>query len=77
VTAGSAAAVRDVQVELSSTTASFSLPPERLVAGHTYVLTAYCISGGFTGAATGDLQTLAMPYSVGFLDSGVFTVVAQ
>jgi hypothetical protein len=32
--------------------------------------------GGFTGAAGGDAQTFEFPYSIGHVDSAVFTVGA-
>ncbi len=51
-----------------------TIPTTELVPGHTYVLRAICISGGYTNVATGDLSTTALPVSVGYFDSGVFTV---
>ena len=51
-----------------------TIPPSQFVAGHTYVLRAVCISGGYTNVAAGDLSTTALPISLGFFDSGVFTV---
>jgi len=52
----------------------FLFPAGTLQSGHTYVIQAGCLQGGFTGAATGDLQTRSFPLSHGSLDSGVFTV---
>ncbi len=56
--------------------ATFTLPANTLVAGHTYRLRAQCFEGGFPGIATGDLTMRALPLSFGLLDSGVFTVGA-
>jgi len=50
------------------------LPPDVLQAGHTYTLRVGCFSGGFTGAATGDLQTTSPPFNSAYNFSGVFTV---
>lgn len=52
-----------------------TLPPNTLKVGHTYTLAAACIAGGYPNAATGDLQTFALPISIGEADSAVFTVV--
>ncbi len=55
-------------------TPTFAFPPELFQPGHTYYVTVVSAAGGFTGAATGDLQTVSFPYTSGTLDSGVFTV---
>lgn len=52
----------------------FAIPPALFEVGHTYTLTAVSILGGFTNAATGDLETFGLPFSVAYLDSGAFTV---
>jgi hypothetical protein len=52
------------------------LPPELFQVGHYYYVDFRCIQGGFTNAASGDLQTLTLPYSVSRADSAVFQVVA-
>ena len=57
-----------------STERTFDLPSDQLVSGHTYVIDAGCIQGGYTQAASGNLQTFAFPLSFSQLDSGVFTV---
>lgn len=57
-----------------STEHTFDLPSDQLVSGHTYVIDAGCMQGGYTQAASGDLQTFAFPLSYSQLDSGVFTV---
>ena len=51
-----------------------TIPASQFVAGHTYVLRAVCISGGYTNIAAGDLSSTALPISIGYFDSGVFTV---
>ncbi len=53
-----------------------ALPPRVLQTGHTYTLVTACIVGGVLNAASGDLQTFALPLSVGQVDSAVFTVAA-
>jgi hypothetical protein len=50
------------------------LPPDVFVAGHTYFIEASAHQGGFPNAATGDFQTQAPPFYVGYSFSGVFTV---
>ena len=57
-----------------STMSTFDLPSDQLASGHTYVIDAGCIHGGYTQAASGDLETFAFPLSFSQLDSGVFTV---
>lgn len=61
---------------LSSTgiKAEFTIPPEFLVPGKIYNLRAICIQGGYPGVADGDLRKRELPYAVGYLDGGVFTV---
>lgn len=56
-------------------TPHFVFPPELFVAGHMYYVQVTSYQGGFDGAASGDLQTVTLPYSIGTLDSGVFTVM--
>ena len=53
----------------------FKFPAGLLVAGHMYFVRVGCYQGGFTAAASGDPQTVTLPYSIGTLDSGVFTVM--
>lgn len=54
-----------------------SLPPELFQVGHYYYIDFRCMQGGFMAAASGDLQTLTLPYSISRADSAVFQVVAQ
>jgi hypothetical protein len=51
-------------------------PPELFEVGHYYYFDVKSMLGGFTNAATGDLQTLALPYSLSRADSAIFQVVA-
>ncbi|NVB82277.1 MAG: hypothetical protein HOV81_28105 [Kofleriaceae bacterium] len=53
----------------------FAFPPALFMTGHTYFIQVACYQGRFTDAASGDLQTVTLPYSSGTLDSGVFTVM--
>ncbi|MEO8840684.1 MAG: hypothetical protein ABI591_07985 [Kofleriaceae bacterium] len=50
------------------------MPPDVFVAGHTYFIQAITRQGGWPNAATGDFQTQAPPFYVGYNYSGVFTV---
>ncbi len=61
-------------IQLYSLGTDFTLPPNVLQAGHTYVLRAGALAGGNTNAATGDLETFTFPASYGIATSGVFTV---
>jgi hypothetical protein len=67
---------RETIVEVVATEAKFRLPPELFQLDHYYYLTVRSYQGGYPGAATGDLQTVTLPYTIGALDSGVFKVVA-
>jgi len=71
--AGTALEYRPV-VEAFGPTKELLLPPEFLVPGKHYTLRAVTYSGSFPNAADGDLATRSFPLSVGFHDSGVFTV---
>jgi hypothetical protein len=62
------------QFGFTSTTATFSVPPELFPDG-LYTLRATCIASGSPNAATGDLATFAFPVAQGSLDSGVFTAI--
>jgi len=52
------------------------IPHDVLVPAKPYMIRAHCIQGGFPAFATGDLQARDVPYAVGYLDAGVFTVKA-
>jgi len=59
---------------LTAGTTEFRVPPELFTAGRTYYVQYRTYVGGFTGAASGDLQTISLPYSTSTVDSAVFTV---
>ncbi len=71
--AGTALAHRPV-IEAFGPTKELTIPPEVLVPGKLYTLRALTYSGSFPNAADGDLATRTFPMSVGYHDSGVFTV---
>lgn len=50
------------------------LPPGILQRGHTYYLQVTCTMGGYAKAASGDLQTFALPVSRGYQEGAVFTI---
>lgn len=56
--------------------ATFTIPPGVLAVGTSYYVKVRAFQGGFTEAASGDLQTVSLPFSVGSFDSAVFTVEA-
>ena len=67
-----------VHKQVLSTTAlvpELTLPPEIFETGKFYVLRATCVQGGYPAAAEGDLRERSLPIAVGFLDSGVFSVM--
>lgn len=53
-----------------------TIPSDVFTAGKTYWIRAHTISGGYPGFAAGNFWERNLPYSVGYLDAGVFTVVA-
>lgn len=69
-----AAGVPTRVLELISDQPSWQVPSMFFQPATHYYLRGMAIDGGFADAASGDLSTLAPPYSIGFLDSGVFTV---
>lgn len=58
----------------TSTEPKLHLPPEALVAGHSYTIRAIIQSGGLPNVKDGDLATRTLPMAQGYLDSGVFKV---
>jgi hypothetical protein len=62
-------------VALSNET-TMKVPNDVFVAGKVYMIRAHCIQGGFPTFASGDLKNRDVPYAVGYLDAGVFTVAA-
>jgi len=65
---------RQLVLDAVGTDPKFDIPSDLMTSGHTYVIRAGCIQGGFTMAASGDLESPSFPLSFGQLDSGVFTV---
>lgn len=53
-----------------------TIPAGVFTTGKTYSIRAHCYRGGFPGLASGDFSQRDLPLSVGYLDSGVFTVAA-
>lgn len=58
------------------TAPEIKVPAGTLATGKTYTIRAHCLSGGFADIATGDLSQRDLPLSIGYLESGVFTVAA-
>ncbi len=54
-----------------------TIPTSEFVAGHIYTIRAFCRTGGYPSLATGDIETAQFPTSLGYHDSGAFTVSAQ
>jgi hypothetical protein len=52
------------------------LPPDLFEVGKHYYVDFRSMNGGYTDAATGDVSTVTLPYSVSRADSAVFQVVA-
>lgn len=53
-----------------------TFPPDLFQVDHFYYIDFRCVQGGFVDAASGDLESLTLPYSVSRADSAVFQVVA-
>jgi hypothetical protein len=53
----------------------WTIPGDTITTGVMYTVRAQCLYGGFTALAQGSLQERDLPISVGYLDSGVFTVM--
>jgi hypothetical protein len=67
---------RKVVYAALGTETTITIPNDVFVAGRIYTIRAHCVQGGYPGFSTGDLQERDVPYAVGYLDSGVFTVAA-
>ncbi|HSD89935.1 MAG TPA: hypothetical protein VLB44_20530, partial [Kofleriaceae bacterium] len=59
-----------------SLSSTVTIPHDVLVAGKMYTIRAHCIQGGYPMISTGNLQERDLPLSIGYLDSGAFTVAA-
>lgn len=64
-----------VYVVMSPTT-KVRIPAGVFVAGKVYSVRAHCINGGYPGLADGDLTNRDLPLTLGYFDSGIFTVAA-
>ena len=53
-----------------------TVPNDVFVTGKTYFIRGHSIKGGYPSFAQGNFWDRNLPYSVGFLDAGVFTVTA-
>lgn len=53
-----------------------TFPADKFQVDHFYYIDFRCMQGGFLDAASGDLETVTLPYSVSRADSAVFQVVA-
>lgn len=62
-------------IDATGPTKELLLPPEVFVPGKLYTLRAITYAGGFPNSAEGDLATRSLPMTVGFHDSGVFSVM--
>lgn len=71
---GATALVYALRYSASGLATKFKLPAGVLQSGHTYTIRAICVAGGYSAAATGDLTQRGLPFTQGYLDSGVFTV---
>ncbi len=63
---------------LATTTANnVTLPNDVFMDGDVYMIRGFTIVGGYPGLAQGDLTMRQLPYSIGYLDGGIFTVMGQ
>lgn len=60
-----------------SATKSIAVPSDVFVAGNTYMVRGFCVVNGYPGFAQGDFTQRQLPTSLGYLDGGIFTVMAQ
>jgi hypothetical protein len=60
-----------------TTAKSVAIPNDVFVAGKTYMIRGHCLVDGFPGLATGDFTQRQLPLSLGYLDGGIFTVMAR
>ena len=74
--AGTALEAHVAYVAVTATT-SVAIPNDVFAVGKTYYVRGHTINGGYPAFAQGNLWNRSLPYSVGYLDAGVFTVTAQ
>src|SRR6185312_1038365 len=60
-----------------STANTVTLPNDVFEDGKVYMIRGFSIVGGFPGFASGDLTMRQLPYSIAYLDGGIFTAKAQ
>jgi hypothetical protein len=76
LTVAGAAVTEAPVISVAALDTHITLPPSIFQAGHTYIIVATCISGGYPNAAAGDVATFALPISYGSATSAVFTVAS-
>ncbi len=59
-----------------SPTTDIRIPAGVLATGKVYSVRAFCVQGGFPGLPMGDFTDRDLPLTLGYFDSGVFTVAA-
>jgi hypothetical protein len=59
-----------------SATSSVTVPNDVFVAGQVYMIRGHTFVGGFPNIASGDFTARALPFSLGYLDGGIFTAMA-
>jgi hypothetical protein len=63
------------RMNLLGTEPQWTIPGDTITTGVMYTVRAQCIRGGYPMLAAGDLTERTLPVHVGYLDSGVFTVM--
>jgi hypothetical protein len=74
--AGNTALVQTLRYVALATDAEATIPGNVFTTGGKYFVRGHCIKGGYPMFAIGNLRARDLPYSVGYLDSGWFTVAA-
>jgi hypothetical protein len=68
---------RNRVISLFALEPSFAIPAGVLQPGHTYQIDGLSMTGGYTGAPDGDMQTFSFPVSYAVAATGVFTVAGS
>lgn len=76
VNAAGTALENHVAYVVVTATSMTQVPNDVFETGKTYFIRAHTIKGGYPSFAQGNFWDRNLPYSVGFLDAGVFTVTA-
>jgi hypothetical protein len=58
-----------------SSASSVTIPSDVFVAGQVYMIRGHTFVGGFPNIAAGDFTTRQLPFSLGYLDGGIFTAM--